>query len=83
MQTIVRLVETGLGISLVPGWTRVLFASRAVFVPLATSSHRARIALALAWSKSNTSPIVGNFRDVVRDIAGYHAPAQRGQRRAR
>jgi DNA-binding transcriptional LysR family regulator len=82
MQTIVHLVETGLGISLVPGWTRSHFSSRAVYVPLATQSHRARVTLALAWAKANGSPIVEHFCAAVRDVNERHRDARRPLRRA-
>lgn len=75
MQTIVRLVETGLGISLLPHWTRSHFASHAAYVPLVTQSHRARLKLALAWSKANPSPIVSHFYDVVKDVGARSGPA--------
>lgn len=80
MQTIIRLVEMGLGVSLVPGWTRTHFSSRAAYVPLATKSHRARVTLALAWSKANGSPIVSHFWEVVREIPTRRAAAPRGAR---
>jgi DNA-binding transcriptional LysR family regulator len=70
MQTIVHLVEAGLGISLVPGWTRMHFASRAAYVALATQSQRARVTLAVAWSKANVSPIVNHFCEAVRTVGG-------------
>lgn len=82
MQTIVRLVETGLGISLVPCWTRSHFSSRAVYVPLATQSHRARVTLAVAWSKANASPIVRHFCDTVRDVNARRGAAPRVGHRA-
>jgi DNA-binding transcriptional LysR family regulator len=79
MQTIVRLVETGLGISLVPGWTRRHFASRAAYVPLASASHRARVTLAVAWSKANASPVAAHFREAVRAAGGRRRAGRRSR----
>jgi DNA-binding transcriptional LysR family regulator len=81
MQTIVHLVETGLGISLVPGWTRTHFSSRAAYVALATKSQRARVTLAVAWSKANVSPIVNHFCEAVRAAGVPSAASLRGGRR--
>ena len=67
MQTIVRLVETGLGISLIPMWTTKHFSSGAVYRDLDCSSDLARLTLAAAWNPDNRSPALDRFLDVVRN----------------
>lgn len=79
MQTIVRLVEVGLGVSLLPGWTRSHFGSKAVYVPLATQSLRARVTLAAAWTKANQSPVVGHFGEVVKAVSAQHGAGSRAR----
>ena len=69
MQTIVRLVEAGLGISLIPRWTTQHFASAAVYKDLDCSSDLGRLTLAAAWNPNNPSPALRRFLETVRSIA--------------
>ncbi len=66
MQSIVRLVETGLGISIVPGWARTHFSSRAVFRRLSSPSPACRLRLVAAWNADNPSPVLQAFVQAVR-----------------
>jgi len=61
MQTIINLVERGMGVSVVPRWTRRHFRSHAHYLPLRTRSDLARLTLAVACLNGNQSAVVGRF----------------------
>jgi DNA-binding transcriptional LysR family regulator len=66
IQTVIGLVAGGVGFSLVPGSVRSL-ARRGVAYRRLTDGPS--IELALAWRVEDRSPVLGAFRDVVRELA--------------
>jgi DNA-binding transcriptional LysR family regulator len=66
-ETVLQLVEAGLGVSLVPAWTRRLRRRGLVFRPLVPSTPV--IQTVIAWQRHTTSPLVKEFLTVVRDVA--------------
>jgi DNA-binding transcriptional LysR family regulator len=61
MQTVVRLVEAGLGISLVPEWTSRHFSFQVAYRNLACDSDDCRLTLCAAWNRRNPSPVLHRF----------------------
>jgi DNA-binding transcriptional LysR family regulator len=59
------LVETGVGVTLLPSSARTVFAHRIAYIPL--SSPAASIKYVVAWRRDNRSPALHAFLDVVRD----------------
>lgn len=59
------LVETGVGVTLLPSSARKVFAHRIAYVPL--SSPATSIKYVVAWRKDNRSPALQAFLDVVRN----------------
>ena len=68
MATVMTLVESGLGVSLIPRCVRTLNRVHVVIRPISPKS--ARIPLCIAWRKSEKSPIVAAFLDNLRAAAG-------------
>lgn len=64
MATVMTLVESGLGVSLIPRCVRTLNRPRVIIRPIAPKSPR--IPLCAAWRKSSQNPAVGAFLDVLR-----------------
>jgi DNA-binding transcriptional LysR family regulator len=64
MATVMTLVESGLGVSLVPHCVRSLNRIHVVMRPITPKS--ARIPLCVTWRKSEQSPIVAAFLDNLR-----------------
>jgi DNA-binding transcriptional LysR family regulator len=73
MATVITLVESGLGVSLIPRCVRSLNRVHVAIRPIAPKS--ARIPLCAAWRKSEQSPIVAAFLDTLR-AAGNRIRAQ-------
>src|SRR5688572_28381718 len=65
MQTIVHLVEAGLGISLIPTWTSRHFSSRAIYRDLVCDSDLCRVTLAAAWKSTNPSVALTRFIETI------------------
>jgi DNA-binding transcriptional LysR family regulator len=62
METIVRLVDAGLGVALVPTWTSARQWSRdVVYVKLQSRSPLSRLVLAAVWRGSSGTPAVAHF----------------------
>jgi DNA-binding transcriptional LysR family regulator len=61
---VITLVESGLGVSLVPGCARSLWQKTVAFRPLANRSKP--IPLCVAWPRAIDSPIVGGFLETLR-----------------
>lgn len=68
MATVMTLVESGLGVSLIPGCVRRLNRPQAVIRPIAPRS--ARIPLCVSWRKSAQNPALAAFLDTVRASTG-------------
>lgn len=64
MATVITLVESGLGVSLIPHCVRTLKRAHVVIRPIAPKS--ARIPLCVAWLKSSHNPALAAFLDVLR-----------------
>jgi len=64
MATVMTLVESGLGVSVVPRCVRSLNRPLVVIRPIAPKS--ARIPLYVAWRKSSQNPALGAFLDILR-----------------
>jgi DNA-binding transcriptional LysR family regulator len=64
MATVMTLVESGLGVSLVPRCVRTLNRPRVVIRPIAPKS--APIPLCVIWRKSAHNPALGAFLDILR-----------------
>jgi DNA-binding transcriptional LysR family regulator len=64
VKTVLTLVETGLGIALVPGMMRRVPADGVVYRPLADLSGQDLIGLALAYRPQPTHPIVAALREL-------------------
>lgn len=64
MATVMTLVESGLGVSLIPRCVRSLNRIHVAIRPISPKS--ARIPLCVNWRKSETSPIVAAFLDNLR-----------------
>jgi len=64
MATVMTLVESGLGVSLIPYCVRTLNRAHVVIRPISPIS--ARIPLCVAWRKSEKSPIIAAFLDNLR-----------------
>lgn len=64
MATVMTLVESGLGVSLIPRCVRSLNRPLAVVRPIEPQS--ARIPLCIAWRKSAQSPVLSAFLDILR-----------------
>jgi len=67
MATVMTLVESGLGVSLIPRCVRTLNRTHVTIRPILPKS--ARIPLCVAWRKSEKSPIIGAFLDTLRAAA--------------
>jgi DNA-binding transcriptional LysR family regulator len=65
LATVITLVESGLGVALVPGCARSLAHSSVVFRPLAARSEA--IALCVAWPRAIDSPTLEAFLEILRD----------------
>lgn len=68
MATVMTLVESGLGVSLIPSCVRSLNRPQAVIRPIAPQS--ARIPLCVLWRKSAQNPALAAFLDTVRAAMG-------------
>ena len=64
MATVMTLVESGLGVSVVPRCVRSLNRPLVVMRPIVPKS--ARIPLCVAWRKSSQNPALGAFLDILR-----------------
>jgi DNA-binding transcriptional LysR family regulator len=64
LATVITLVESGLGVSLVPGCARSLSQKTVAFRPLANRSKP--IPLCVAWPRATDSPIVEAFLETLR-----------------
>ena len=64
MATVMTLVESGLGVSLIPRCVRSLNRVHVAIRPISPKS--ARIPLCVAWRKSEKSPIIAAFLDTLR-----------------
>lgn len=77
METIVRLVDAGLGVGLVPAWTQRQWSTRAVYVKLQSRSSLSRLTLAAAWSATPPSAALANFiattRRLAREVRWLHS----------
>lgn len=70
METIVRLVDAGLGVALVPSWTQRQWSTSVVYATLQTRSSLARMTLAAAWLRAAaSSPTLDKFVATVRGMA--------------
>jgi DNA-binding transcriptional LysR family regulator len=74
MQTILGLVASGLGISLVPASTQHLRNTGLIYRELQTST--AYVEMALAWSKEATSPVLDTFLRTAREVIHQHSSEQ-------
>ncbi len=63
MQTVISLVESGLGVALVPSVSARLASKRVVFRPVRGLSAAAGIGIALAYRADNSSPVLQRFRE--------------------
>jgi DNA-binding transcriptional LysR family regulator len=66
-QTIIGLVEAGLGVSILPASLRFLARSGVVYVPLEDSSLA--IETSLIWCSGDDAPVLKRFIEVVREVS--------------
>lgn len=66
-QTIIGLVEAGLGVSILPASLRFLARSGVVYVPLEDSSLA--IETSLIWRSGDDAPVLKRFMEVVREVS--------------
>ncbi len=66
MATVMTLVESGLGVSIIPRCVRTLNRPQVVIRPIEPKS--ARIPLCVAWSKSANNPALTAFLDILRSM---------------
>ncbi|MDB5899464.1 MAG: hypothetical protein JWP41_3066 [Ramlibacter sp.] len=64
MESVIGMVGAGVGIAIVPALVRQLPVARVVYRPIKERFARAEIAM--AWSKSNESPVLQRFLTVAR-----------------
>lgn len=68
IQTIVSLVESGLGVALVPGSCQAASGQAVEFRPLTDRRKMLTVGLALVSKRSNGQRLVQNFIDVMREV---------------
>jgi DNA-binding transcriptional LysR family regulator len=68
MATVMTLVESGLGVSLIPSCVRSLNRPQAVVRPITPQSTR--IPLCMSWRKSASNPVLAAFLEIVRAAKG-------------
>jgi DNA-binding transcriptional LysR family regulator len=69
VQTILSLVESGLGVALVPSVSQTQASAGVVFRGLAGSNERFNVSLAVATSADTESPAAGRFRELVMELS--------------
>ena len=62
VQTMLSLVQAGLGVALVPSVVAGTPTARVQFVPLADASHMSATGIALAWAPERDTPLILRFR---------------------
>ncbi len=77
MQSIIRLVEAGFGISIVPEWTRTHFRTNVDYRGLVSAATSSRMRLVIAWNADNPSPMLRHFVATAR-VASPKARSERG-----
>jgi DNA-binding transcriptional LysR family regulator len=65
MSTVISLVSTGIGVTLVPVSMQLLLQNEVVYRDIRNNSFRT--VTALAWESKNQSPIVHTFIDLVKE----------------
>src|SRR5690606_16079173 len=70
VQTLLALVETGLGIALVPSVMQRYLSERIVYRPLLDLPRTATVGLAIACSENAETPAAAHFRRVAREVCG-------------
>lgn len=69
VHTILALVESGLGVALVPASARHCAGAGVRFVPLGPGEQSIDTGIAMAWHKEHASPVVRNFVRIAREMA--------------
>jgi DNA-binding transcriptional LysR family regulator len=69
VQTLLALVESGLGVALVPSVMQRYVSNRIVYRPVTDISTAASVGLALAYMVENESPTAARFRELVVRLA--------------
>jgi DNA-binding transcriptional LysR family regulator len=72
MHTIVALVGAGIGVALVPSSVAAVGRAGVAYVPLIDAT--ARLGLDLITRRDDSSPLVGRFREVARDVSAPSSP---------
>jgi DNA-binding transcriptional LysR family regulator len=68
VQTVISLVESGMGVALVPSVSARLASRRVVFRPIRGLPHGVGIGIALAWSPETESTATRRLRDVAQTM---------------
>lgn len=68
VQTILSLVEAGLGIALVPSLTRTQHTDKVVFKPLSDFPNSASVGISLAWQAGSETALINNIKRVAQNL---------------
>lgn len=69
VQTVISLVESGLGVALVPSRASKYSLHKVRFVEVAEFRRTMRIGIGLAMRQTNANPVLRNFRQVAQKVA--------------
>lgn len=69
VQTVLALVEAGLGVALIPSVMQSYISDRIVYRPLLGLPDTAAVGLAIAYMQSSESPAAAHFRRVAQGVA--------------
>ena len=75
VQTMLSLVQAGLGVALVPSVVAGTPMARVQFVPLADASHMSATGIALAWTPERDTPLNLRFRAMLQTALQHPAQA--------
>jgi DNA-binding transcriptional LysR family regulator len=69
VQTVISLVESGMGLALVPGVAQRHASDRVVFRPVADLPPTAEVGLAVVYDPENAKPAIERFREVLAEVS--------------
>lgn len=75
METIVRLVDAGLGVALVPTWTATRqWSTNVAYIKLQSRSTLSRLTLAALWPAGASAPALGQFVEMLGRLVHRKGP---------